>query len=134
VRKKLFRLSNLLLATVAVPTVLFGAVESWALALTGILTAIAFVSFVWRVESLTLRDAMPLFFCAAALVAYIVFQLIPLPLSLIGWLHSSFTQFIALPPGTASESIDLAIQVPAAHSISIYPFATEMELSRSPCV
>jgi len=130
VHKKLFSFPNLLLATVAVPTLLFGAVESWALLLTGILVAIAFVVFAWHVEGNALRNAKQVFFCSSALVAYAIFQLIPLPLSFIGWLHSSLTQLISLPPATAFESSDLALQVPATHSISIYPFATEMELSR----
>ena len=120
----------MLLATVVVPTLLFGAVESWALALTGILVAIVFTVFAWHVKGDALLSAKPLFFCAAALVAYGLFQLLPLPLSLIGWLHSSLAQLISLPSATAPEGNSLAIQVPAAHSISIYPFATEMELSR----
>ena len=128
--KEFFSFPNLLLATVVVPTLLFGAVEPWALVITGILVATTFVVFAWHLEGHALRDAKPLLFCASALVAYGLFQLTPLPLSIIGWLHSSLAQLISLPAAAASDGSGLAIQVPAVHSISVYPFATEMELSR----
>jgi O-antigen ligase len=55
----------------------------------------------------------------AAILVYILFQLVPLPLSLVGILHPGMKEIVTLSPKV----------VPVYHSISLYPFVTELALS-----
>lgn len=107
--------------TVMLSAFLFGAVEAWSMAIIGLLTASLFVFFVLKtgpsgVEAGAWKGIL---LSLAAILAYAVFQLFPLPSSFLSVLHPGTREILAAPPGETSP----------CHSISIYPYATEMELA-----
>ncbi|MEW6002614.1 MAG: O-antigen ligase family protein, partial [Nitrospirota bacterium] len=111
-----------LILIVTISTLLFGTVESWSIVVVSFLAALTFVFFVMRLksfhfESSTLKGVM---IATVLLFSYPLFQLIPLPPSIIGKAHPAMKEILSISPNTT----------PMLHSISIYPFATEMELSR----
>jgi O-antigen ligase len=112
---------NSLLAVVSVSALLFGAVESWSMAIVGVITTAAFVPFVgkWKSSGESGPDTRGIILPALIHLLYPLFQLIPLPLSVLNVFHVKLRELVTLSP-------DLA---PAFHSISVYPFATETELS-----
>jgi O-antigen ligase len=127
---------HVLLAIVILSALCFGAVESWSLAVTGILTAVAFSVSVVRWQGFANEPAFKLFFIPGPIIiAYGLFQLVPLPLRWLGTIHPALLQLVSMPSTAANLlafSKDLAPvgEGPTFHAVSIYPFATEMELSR----
>jgi O-antigen ligase len=114
----------------------FGAVEPWSLAVTGILTAVAFCISALRWEGCAGEAAFRRFSVwGAILIAYGLFQLSPLPLRLLGTIHPTLLRLVSIPGAAASllatgKNFAPVEEAPAFHAVSIYPFATEMELSR----
>jgi O-antigen ligase len=128
-------LPNVLITIVVVSTLAFGTVEPWSLAIVGILTAVAFAVFTLHRDSLTELFCKRFFVLGAILLAYGLFQLLPLPMKLLEAVSPALPALLSIPPGPADLLVSdknpgLAGQLPAFHAISIYPFATEMELSR----
>src|SRR5271157_2764503 len=129
-------LPHLMLAIVVLATLLFGAVEPWALAITGILTAVLFSAFMLRWEGFSDRPFSRHFFVLGAiLLVYGLLQLLPLPLRWVGAIHPTLLQLVSMPNITASplgsvQNSASVAEAPAFHAVSVYPFATEMELSR----
>ena len=101
---------------------LFGAVEPWSMAIVSICIVSAFISFVMRAErdDFAFTGAKGLMIPMILLLLYPFFQLLPLPVAPLGLLHARFAEVVTLSPQT----------VPVFHSVSLYPFATEMDLAR----
>lgn len=139
-----------LVAIVVVSTLLFGAVEEWAIAIVGIVTAVAFIAFVRKWDRFPLSPTLPpgadrdpdadsyvnpdpkrLLILTAALFAYGLFQLVPLPTVLLKAIHPALKTLLALPtlPAPDAASAQPIASLPMFHSISVYPFATELELA-----
>jgi O-antigen ligase len=110
------------MAVVILSCLLFGAVESWSIALVSAFTAFAFIYFVFTVgkEDFSFSGAKSLALSMALCLLYPPFQILPLPVSVLGALLGRFREVVTLSPNS----------IPAFHSISVYPFATEMDLSR----
>lgn len=111
-----------LVAIVVLSSLLFGAVEEWSMGIVGILTSVTFIFFITKLRDFGNEDFAPggIIFFALLLFSYPLFQMIPLPLSLLGAIHGNLKEIVTISPGVT----------PGFHSISVYPFATEMELSR----
>lgn len=111
-----------LIAAVIISALLFGAVEPWSMALASIFIAFAFISFACTAEKNDFASAgrKGLMISLALCLLYPLFQLLPLPVSILGAVQEKFTDIVTLSPKAA----------PAFHSISLYPFATEMDFSR----
>jgi len=111
-----------LIAAVIISALLFGAVEPWSMALVSIFIALAFISFACTAEKDDFASAgrKGLMISLALCLLYPLFQLLPLPVSILGAVQEKFTDIVTLSPKAA----------PAFHSISLYPFATEMDFSR----
>ncbi len=104
----------------AVSALLFGSVEYWAVALVAALAAAFFISkmlFTAGPGAVLPREVL---LSAAALSAYPLFQMVPLPAFIIALLQPRTISLSAVGPGAA----------PAFHSISLYVFPTEMALAR----
>ena len=103
----------------AVSALLFGSVEYWTAALVGALTAGLFTVNVFNAG---MKADVPreVFYAAAALAAYPVFQMVPLPALALTFLQPRTAFLSGLDPGA----------VPAFHSITLYFFPTEMALAR----
>jgi hypothetical protein len=132
---KVLTLPNVLITIVIISTLAFGTVEPWSLAIVGILTAVTFAIFTLRWEGFSEPFSTRFFVLGAILLAYGLFQLLPLPMKLIETVNPVLPALLSIPPGPAKllvsdQNPGLAGQVPAFHAISVYPFATEMELSR----
>jgi O-antigen ligase len=111
-----------LIAAVIISALLFGAVEPWSIALVSILVALAFASFALTADKdgFNVAGAKGLVISMSLFLLYPLFQLVPLPVPVIGAGQERFRDIITLAPKA----------VPAFHSISVYPFATEMDFSR----
>ena len=111
-----------LIFVVILATLLFGSVETWSIAVVGVLIALTFLFFIVRIKSLHIEPPVlkGLLFAMIGLSLYIVFQLIPLPFSIVTKASPEMKEIISLFPHT----------IPVSHSISIYPFATETAFSR----
>jgi O-antigen ligase len=133
---KVLTAPHLILAIVIFSTLAFGSVEPWSLAIVGILTAVAFSAFMLHWQGFGDHPFSKRFFVLGALLlAYGLLQLVPMPLRWLGAVHPALPQLVST-PGTAADFLasgkDLAPagEAPPFHAVSIYPFATEMELSR----
>ncbi|MCL5023287.1 MAG: O-antigen ligase family protein [Nitrospirae bacterium] len=111
-----------LLAVVIASALLFGAVEPWSLALVAILASYAFISFAFsaRKPDGLFREERALGLSLGAVLLYPLFQLLPLPVAALDLVHRTFGSVITIAPD----------HVPAFHSISLYPFATETAFAR----
>lgn len=111
-----------LIAVVAVSTMLFGAVESWAMAVVGVMTSLAFIFFIMKRKDSghAFSPMKGIMASGLLLLAYPLFQLLPFPLSILGFVHRKLPEIVTLSEGA----------MPWYHSVSLYPFATEMELAR----
>ncbi len=133
---KVLALPHLILAIVVLAALLFGAVEPWSMAIVGICTAVAFSAFMLRWEGFRDHPLSKRFFVlGAVLFAYGIFQLVPMPLRWLGAVHPALPQLVSMPgaaanPLASGKSFAPVEEAPAFHAVSIYPFATEMELSR----
>ncbi len=110
-----------LLLIVILSTLLFGSVETWSIAIVGIMTALTFMFFIMRVKSFHAESPVlkGLVLAMIGLSVYPLLQLVPLPFSIISKASPAMKEIVTLPPNI----------MPASHSISIYPFATETALS-----
>ena len=108
-------------AVVIIAALLFGAVYPWTMAVTAFVAVAALMYFLWntRGDTDTFADGKGIVLVSFLLLSYPLFQLVPLPVSMLGVIHPRF-----------EELISVALNSPAFHSISIYPFATEMETAR----
>ncbi len=103
-----------LVAAAAVPALLFGAVEYWAMAASGALAIIVFMAGVFTYSG-GIGGKKKLICTALALVLYLVFQMVPLPASVLGLLEPRMA----------------AMMGPVAfHSVTVYQFKTEEALAR----
>ena len=111
-----------LVAVVALSALLFGAVYPWAIAIVALVTMSAFTYFLWRGNGyeIDFNNDKGILVALLLLIAYPLFQMIPLPLSLLDAIHPHLKEIVTISPNAP----------PMFHSISIYPFATEMEASR----
>jgi len=111
-----------LVAAVIISALLFGAVEPWSIALVSVFVACAFIFFAWNAErdDFALTGSKGLLISLSLCLLYPLFQLVPLPVGVIGAVHEKFKYIVTLSPNAA----------PSFHSISVYPFATEMDFSR----
>jgi O-antigen ligase len=111
-----------LMAVVILSCLLFGAVESWSIALVSAFTAFAFISFAFTAgkDDFSFSGAKSLMLSMALCLLYLLFQMLPLPVSVLGALQERFREIVTLSPNS----------LPAFHSISVYPFATEMDFCR----
>ncbi|MGD0235659.1 MAG: O-antigen ligase family protein [Syntrophorhabdales bacterium] len=101
-------------------TLSFGAVEPWSLAVAGMLTAVAFSVFATRWQGFTDEPQSKGFFISGAIIiAYGLLQLVPMPLRWLGAIHPALLQLVSMQGAPAN-----------LHPVSVYSFATEMELSR----
>ncbi|MDA8175005.1 MAG: O-antigen ligase family protein [Nitrospiraceae bacterium] len=107
-----------LVAIAAAPALLFGAVEYWAMAVSGALAIVLFMFGVFSFSGNPGGKKIALVYMSAALAAYLLFQMLPLPVCILGLLQ----------PGMAYLAV--AGPAPVFHSISVYPFETEMALAR----
>ena len=115
-------IQNSLISIIVISALLFGSVYPWAIAVVAILTMISFIYFLWRGNGhdTEFRDGKKIIFASLLLLAYPLFQLLPLPLSFLGAIHPKLKEVVTLSP-------DAPLMF---HSISLYPFATEKEVSR----
>lgn len=111
-----------LLLIVALSALLFGTVETWSMAFIGALTVIAFLSVVVRLKQFDIKtsNVKGVFYAMLALIAFITFQLIPLPLVLLDKIHPNIKELTTITPDA----------IPSFHSISVYPFATGIEFAK----
>ncbi|MBI5181964.1 MAG: O-antigen ligase family protein [Nitrospirae bacterium] len=109
-----------LFVIVMLSAILFGAVESWSIAISGVLTAGIFIFFIMKQKSLTAFSDNKGLYPLLLIFLYPIFQLLPLPLAMIGIPHPEIKDLVTLSPDIST----------SFHSISIYPFATEREMSR----
>jgi O-antigen ligase len=132
-------LPYLLLTIVVTSTLLFGAVEPWSIAIVGILTALMFCLFVLSFPGFTPEDrsSRRIAFACFLLFAYGLFQLIPLPVSFLKLLHPPLAEILALPAISSDSSVSattayslLPTVLPVFHSVSLYPFVTELGLAK----
>lgn len=108
-----------LIAIVVISALSFGSVEPWAIAVIGMLTASAFILFVYSNGIKMGRQPVKgIYRSGALLFAYPVFQLLPLPLFIISIIQPMTKEVVTVSPDAA----------PLFHSISIYPYATEIGL------
>ncbi len=107
-----------LVIVAAFSALLFGSVEYWAMALVAALTAAFFAANVFN-AGLNADAPWDVFFAASALLAYPLFQMVPLPAFILGLLQPRTVSLTSLAPAAAS-----------FHSISLYVFPTEMALAR----
>jgi O-antigen ligase len=110
-----------LLFVVILSTLLFGSVEAWSIAIVGIIIVFTFLFFIVRLKSLYIESPVlkKILFAMIVLSVYPVFQLIPLPFSIVTKTSPGIKEIVTLSPDIT----------PVSHSISIYPFATETGLS-----
>jgi O-antigen ligase len=130
------KLPHALLAIAIFSTLCFGAVEPWSIAVAGILTAIVFSIFAIRWQGYTDEPTFRRFLISTMIIiAYGLLQLVPMPVRWLSAIHPALPQLISVPGVAAnllasSRNLTLVGEVPSFHSVSVYPFATEMELSR----
>ena len=135
-RPDIVTVPRVLLAIVIISTLGFGAVEPWSLAIIGTFTAVLFSICAMRWQGFTDEPASKCFFISGAIIiAYGFFQLVPMPLRWLGAIHPALLQLVSMPSATANflasgKNIAPVGEAPAFHAVSVYPFATEMELSR----
>ena len=110
-----------LVTLVALSALLFGAVYSWAITIVAFVTMSVFTYPLWKGAGYEIEFSHDrgIILVMILVVAYPLFQLIPLPLSFLDAIHPRFREIVTLSPNTP----------PIFHSISIYPFATEIEAS-----
>ena len=115
-------IQNSLISIVAISALLFGAVYPWAIAIVAIVTVIPFIYFLWKGNGydMEFKDGKGIILVCLVLFAYPLFQLVPLPLSLLSVVHPKLKEVIAI-------SLNAPLMF---HSISLNPFATEKEVSR----
>src|SRR4030066_1240363 len=115
-------LEGSLIFIVILATLLFGSVETWSIAVVGVLLRLLFFFFIMRIKSFHIEPPVlkGLLFAMIGLSLYPVLQLIPFPFSIVTKASPEMKEIITLSPHT----------IPASHSISIYPFATETAFSR----
>ncbi|HXX81277.1 MAG TPA: O-antigen ligase family protein, partial [Thermodesulfovibrionales bacterium] len=115
-------IQNSLISIVVVSALLFGSVYPWAIAIVAVLTMIPFIYFLWRGNghAIEFRDGKVIILASLLLFSYPLFQLLPLPLSLLTVIHPKLKEVVTLSPNSPL----------MFHSISLYPFATEKEASR----
>lgn len=115
-------IQNSLISIVVLSALLFGAVYPWAIAIVAIITMIPFIYFLWKGNGYDteFKNGKKIILASLLLFAYPLFQLVPLPLSLLGALHPKLKELVTISPNAPS----------MFHSISLYPFATEKEISR----
>ncbi|MDA8088291.1 MAG: O-antigen ligase family protein [Nitrospiraceae bacterium] len=103
----------------AVSALLFGSVEYWAAALAGAMVVILFIT---NLFTPWLKAGMhrEVFYAAAALTAYPLFQILPLPAFVLSVLQPRTVYLSVLDPSVA----------PAFHGITLYAFPTETALAR----
>lgn len=119
-------LSAGLIVMAAIPALLFGSARYWSVAISGTLAVALFMYGVFSFNPS--RDGNPgkeqglkfIVYAALALVVYLVFQMVPLPVSVLAPLHPRLASLIELGQGAS----------PATHSITVYPFQTETALAR----
>jgi len=107
-----------LTAIVILSALLFGAVYPWTMVIVALLTMITFTYSLWRKNAYEIdftRDK-GILIALVVLAAYPLIQLIPLPLSFLGAIHHTLKDIVTISPNAA----------PLFHSISLYPFATEL--------
>jgi len=111
-----------LIFIIILSTLLFGSVETWSIAVVGVLIALTFLFFIVRLKSFHIGSPVlkGLLFTMIGLSLYPVFQLIPLPFSIVSTASPEIKEIVTLSPHA----------IPLSHSISIYPFATETAFSR----
>jgi O-antigen ligase len=111
-----------LCAAVILAALLFGAVYPWSMAIVALVVVIVFIYFLWSTKDLpdTFSNGKGIILAALLFFSYPLFQLIPLPVSMLSLIHPKFKELVTVIPGAP----------PAFHSVSIYPFATEMEVCR----
>jgi O-antigen ligase len=111
-----------LVVPVALSALLFGAVYPWAIAVVALVTMSVFVYSLWKGNRYEIDFTCDRRIVVALLLlaAYPFFQLVPLPLSLLGAIHPALKDIVTISPDNP----------PTFHSISLYPFATEMEAFR----
>ena len=77
--------------------ILFGSVESWAVALIGIFIAGTFVlSVVQMKRPVSFSNEKWMFIFLTSFLLYSVFQVIPLPISLLSLLHPGIKDIVAV--------------------------------------
>jgi O-antigen ligase len=134
--RELVTVPRVLLAVVIFSTLSFGAVEPWSLAIVGILTAVVFsLSALSRQEITDDPASKRCFIWGATVITYGLFQLVPLPSRWLGTLHPALLQLISIPSMAgrllaSGKNLVPVEEIPTLHAVTIYPFATEMELSR----
>src|SRR4030042_6444569 len=101
-----------LIFIVILATLLFGSVETWSIAVVGVLIALTFLFFIMRIKSFHIEPPVlkGLLFAMIGLSISPVFQLIPFPFSIVTKVSFEMKEIITLSPNT----------IPASHSISIY--------------
>lgn len=111
-----------LVVLVVLSSLLFGAVYSWTMAVVAFVAIITFIYFMWHLNDnpVDFANGKGIIVAALLLLAYPLIQLIPLPVSVINLIHPKFRELITISPGIS----------PVFHSVSPYPFATEMEICR----
>lgn len=109
-------------AIIILSALLFGTVYSWSMAIVALIAVATFTYFLWNTKNHgdKFTDGKNVILAALLLLSYPLFQLVPLPVSLLNLVHPKFRELVTLSPDA----------VVSFHSISVYPFATEMELSR----
>ncbi len=109
-------------ATIILAALLFGAVYSWAMAIVAFLAVLTFIYFLWNTKDRSdeFAEGRGIILAALLLLSYPLLQLVPLPVSMLNLIHPRFAELVTVSPNAP----------PLFHSISVYPFATEVELSR----
>ncbi|HWR58964.1 MAG TPA: O-antigen ligase family protein [Thermodesulfovibrionales bacterium] len=116
-------MASVSLSAIAILSALFfGSVYPWSMAIIAFLAVVTFIYFLWSTKDDTAQftNEKGIIFAALLLFSYPLFQLVPLPVSLLNLLHPKFRDLMTISPN----------EVPSFHSISVYPFATEMEICR----
>jgi len=110
-----------LLVIVILSAMLFGAIFSWAQAIVALVTVVAFIFFLWKEKSYDIESKNDKIIALSSLLffAYPLFQLVPLPLSLLSIIHPKLNEIVTISQNAR----------PLFHSITLYPFATELNAS-----
>jgi len=105
-----------------ISVLLFGSVEPWAFGIVGILTSVTlfYHAYRGRLSYIPNNFHSRILLFSFLLILYPLFQVFPVPITILKTIQPGFSDLLTIPP-------DLR---PSLHGISIYPYATEMELIR----
>ncbi len=109
-------------AIIILSSLLFGAVYPWSMAIVALVAVVTVIYFLWDTKDHPdeFAGGRGVILATVLVLLYPILQLFPVPVPLLNLVHPKFKELITVSPD----------KVPLFHSVSVYPFATEMESCR----